>query len=530
VTPRELCRRQAARFPRAPSTPPRWSPYTKSLMPARVRARRALRKNASSSSAYGVSCFFDVISSFRCNGTPRMTHERGECVSPSSEADRTTGYGQVEINPSAPALPNVGELVVGGKYRIESRLGEGGMGVVMAAKHVTLGHSVAFKFLKPSQVTPEVLERFLREARVAAQLDSEHVVSVSDVGQLDSGLVYMLMERLYGDDLEALLRNSGQLPLDQAVYYLLQVCDAVAAAHAAEIVHRDLKPANLFLARRAGVPPTIKVLDFGISKSIKLLSSNLTLTQPGVVLGSPRYMSPEQIRDEPVDGRSDIWSLGVVLYELLTASAMYDAETLSSLWGAILTDPPVPLRSKRPDVPAELEAVIDRCLQKRPDQRFATVAELAQALRPFASPAGLPLVERVWSRDRSIREARWQIGAASPAPGFAAHAGRIWARRSWSFLAAMLLGSGALAGAVLHMHQGSPTNVTRTIASARAPVSAGADHTSEASIKVDDKASPPPNAPHSAVRGAATTNISSTPTPPHRRTRELDRDVLRSRH
>ncbi|HEU4535227.1 MAG TPA: serine/threonine-protein kinase, partial [Polyangiaceae bacterium] len=280
-------------------------------------------------------------------------------VGPPPEGAAPASEAGVRAEP--PALPRPGELVLGGKFRIDEVLGRGGVGVVMAAEHITLGQRVAFKFLKPGQASAEVTERFVREARAAARIDSEHVVRVSDVGVLESGTAYMLMERLEGQDLGDHLRARGPLPVDEAVLYLLQACDAVAAAHAAGIIHRDLKPSNLFLARRPDGRSAVKVLDFGISKAPSLSGHEVdrSLTRPGAVLGSPLYMSPEQVRNtKGVDARSDLWSLGMVLYELLVGSPMYNIDTLPALCAAIVADPPVPLRSKRPDAPPGVEEAV----------------------------------------------------------------------------------------------------------------------------------------------------------------------------
>ncbi|HEU4410363.1 MAG TPA: serine/threonine-protein kinase [Polyangiaceae bacterium] len=304
--------------------------------------------------------------------------------------------------PSFAGLPSVGELVLGGKYRMEALIGAGGMGVVMAAEHIALGQKVAFKFLAPrGPAADNVTARFVREARSAARIDSEHVVRVSDVGVLESGVAYMLMERLEGQDLGEHLRAHGPLPVDEAVFYLLQACDAVAAAHAAGIIHRDLKPSNLFLARRPDGRSTVKVLDFGISKAPALSRHDVdqSLTRPGAVLGSPLYMSPEQVRNtKGVDARTDLWSLGMVLYELLVGSPMYNIDTLPALCAAIVADPPVPLRSKRPDAPPGVEEAVLRCTQKDPGQRFASVAELALAIAPYGPPEGDLLAARVARR------------------------------------------------------------------------------------------------------------------------------------
>ncbi|HEU4410364.1 MAG TPA: serine/threonine-protein kinase [Polyangiaceae bacterium] len=341
-------------------------------------------------------------------------------VGPPSEGAAPASEAGARAEP--PALPRPGELVLGGKFRVDEVLGQGGMGVVMAAEHITLGQQVAFKFLKPGEASAEVTERFVREARAAARIDNEHVVRVSDVGVLESGVAYMLMERLEGEDLSRHLRRHGPLPIDQAVLYLAQACDAVAAAHAAGVIHRDLKPSNLFLARRRDGRRAVKVLDFGISKASAAARDEVapSLTRPGAVLGSPRYMSPEQVRDiRRVDHRTDVWSLGAVLYELLAGAPMYEGDTAQALYAVIVADPPPPLGAKRPDVPAGLEAAVARCAQKDPGQRFASVAELALAIAPYGPPEAALLAERAARRLGAGRAARqaWQPKAEGSETG-----------------------------------------------------------------------------------------------------------------
>ena len=280
--------------------------------------------------------------------------------------------------------------VLAGKYQVERVLGRGGMGVVVAARHLQLGQRVALKFLLAEAVAiPEAVERFLREARAVVQIQSEHVARVSDVGTLDSGAPYIVMEYLDGADLAAVLRARGSLSQSAAVDYVLQACQAIAEAHALGIVHRDLKPANLFLTRRADGSPLVKVLDFGIAKATQLdpnAAEAASMTRTSAVMGSPLYLSPEQIRSSRrVDARTDVWALGVVLHELLTGSTIYEATSTSELLAMIVADPPRPLRSILPTAPPELEAVILRCLEKEPACRFATVAEFAAALQHFGS-------------------------------------------------------------------------------------------------------------------------------------------------
>jgi len=284
-----------------------------------------------------------------------------------------------------------GDLLAG-KYRIERVLGVGGMGVVVAARHEELGQLVAIKFVRDQALgNAEAVERFLREARAAVRLKSEHVARVLDVGKLESGAPYMVMEFLEGNDLAQVLVSDGPLPLVKAVTLVLQACEAVAEAHAAGIVHRDLKPQNLFLTRTVGGSPKLKVLDFGVSKATGLTSDGRgALTRTSAMLGSPLYMAPEQMRSSrDVDSRVDIWALGVVLFELLTGRWPFEAESMPELCLKVVAEPPQSLAARRPDVPTGLVAIVERCLEKEPAKRFSNAAELAHALEPFASSASL---------------------------------------------------------------------------------------------------------------------------------------------
>jgi serine/threonine-protein kinase len=284
--------------------------------------------------------------------------------------------------------------VLAGKYRIERVLGVGGMGVVVAARHLQLDQRVALKFLHPEALaSKDVVARFAREARAAAKIQSEHVARVVDVGTLETGSPYMVMEYLEGRDLDAVIEERGAIPPEESVGYVLQACEAIAEAHAAGIVHRDLKPANLFLAVRADKRSIIKVLDFGISKATGK-SEDVSLTRTSTVMGSPLYMSPEQMASaKRVDQRSDIWALGVILYELVTGVPPFVAESMTEVIASILMHQPAPPSSV--DVPPELTKVIQRCLEKEPAKRFQNVAELAAALAPFAASEQQKSVERV---------------------------------------------------------------------------------------------------------------------------------------
>ena len=313
-------------------------------------------------------------------------------------------------------IPRPGD-VIAQKYRVERVLGIGGMGVVVAVTHLQLGEPYAIKCLLPKSASdPETVERFMREARAAVRIKSEHIAHVSDVGKLDNGSPYILMEYLVGQDLSDLSREKGPLSIRDAVEYVLQACTGIAEAHALGIVHRDLKPSNLFLTRRLDGASLVKVLDFGISKAVgDSAPHNPSLTQTASVFGSPAYMSPEQIRSaKNVDFRTDVWSLGVILYELLTGELPFVAETSGGLLSAIAADEPQRLRDRRPDAGDVLDAVIQRCLEKKVQKRFQSVAELASALEPFRASNSLVSVGRI----RRLSNAPSQRGAvlASAAP------------------------------------------------------------------------------------------------------------------
>lgn len=286
-------------------------------------------------------------------------------------------------------LPAEG-TILSGRYRLSRSIGSGGMGAVYEAEHLKLRQRVAIKLLHPSLTgRPDIVARFEREARAATQLTSAHVARVTDVDVTPEGAPYMVMEFLEGRDLSKELAQTGALPISTAVGFVLQACDAMIEAHRLGIVHRDLKPGNLFLAESGG-RRTLKVLDFGISK----VSSDMdepSLTSTFSALGTALYMSPEQVRSaKKVDARSDIWSLGVILFEALAGRTPFEGESATSVAAAIVADPVPSLRALRPDLPESLEAVVYGALTKDRERRYQSMEAFAMALAQFGPETSRP--------------------------------------------------------------------------------------------------------------------------------------------
>lgn len=288
--------------------------------------------------------------------------------------------------------------MVAGKYRVERVVGLGGMAAVLAARHVELDQSVAVKILLPDRSKqPDAVRRFLTEARAAAKLKSDHAARISDVGTTPTpgGVVvpYLVMELLEGEDLASYVEKRGRLSPSEAVDFILEACDAVQEAHSLGIVHRDIKPPNLFVAKNRDGASVIKLLDFGISKTVERTAPSnhghdnvRSITGDNEAMGSPAYMSPEQVRaTKDVDHRTDIWSLGVVLYELLTGRDAFQGSSMQDVMGNVVHTEPERLETIVPTLPRDLAAAVHRCLAKDPAQRFTSIAELASALGPFAS-------------------------------------------------------------------------------------------------------------------------------------------------
>ena len=314
------------------------------------------------------------------------------------------------------------------KYDVERVLGRGGMGTVFQARHTRLGHQVAIKMLASElRAYPDLGARFEREARAASALSSPHAVRVFDIDVSDDGVPFMVMELLAGKDLAQILADVGPPPVATAVRWIIEACDALAEAHRLGIVHRDIKPANLLLCDATG---SIKVLDFGIAKVVA--SQDASITGDAVPLGTPQYMSPEQVRcSREVDARTDVWSLGVTLFELLTGRPPFDHDVAQACIAAIVLDPVPDPRERRPELPGELVAVVFRALAKDTKDRLQSVDELVQALTPFSDrPSALELAS--WSVAATTRgtppsqarrgRSRLRTGARVGAIAFAAAA------------------------------------------------------------------------------------------------------------
>jgi serine/threonine-protein kinase len=299
-------------------------------------------------------------------------------------------------DPASPLSPQIGPgSLIADKYRIEKLIGVGGMGIVWKATQLDLERPVAIKIVREDLPDQElVAERACHEARASARLRSEHVVRVLDLGRLESGTPFIVLEYLEGRDLYDLLTTrEAPLPISEAVDVLLEACEGVAEAHALGIVHRDLKPENLFIARQPDGTAVLKILDFGISKQLR--ATGRSITTQATAVGSPQYMSPEQMRGlGDIDQRADIWSLGATLYELVVGAPPFKADTIPSLCNLVLEASPVSPRSLRQSLPEGLEQVILKCLEKRREDRFQSVKELAEALLPFGNSS---------SSDRALR-------------------------------------------------------------------------------------------------------------------------------
>ncbi|MFO0613300.1 MAG: serine/threonine-protein kinase [Polyangiaceae bacterium] len=414
------------------------------------------------------------------------------------------------------------------KYRVEQILGTGAMGVVVSAMHVDLHERRAIKFMLPSMLhDKEAVERFLREARSAVRLKSQHVARIHDIGHLENGAPYMVMELLQGNDLKRVLEHRGALPIQEAVGYMLQVCEGMAEAHALGIVHRDLKPANLFVTRGANNLACVKVLDFGIAK---LLGNpdGVDITQTSNLMGTPLYMSPEQMRGaQHVDARSDVWALGAILYRLLTNRTPFEGDSVTQICAAVVADDPPPLTEVRPEVPPGLDAVVRRCLEKEPARRYPSVVEFARALLPFAAPAHpsaaafaagthaypevpLPAPSGSGSHPNRVDADGSLAGSSSGA----SRTGKPGRRSNWRAIAgaaALLLAGGGVAAFLLLREHSSGARTARATAEPASTAHVEDTAIARGPASAEVRAAPLPSA--SPVASASSSAASSEPAP-----------------
>lgn len=345
--------------------------------------------------------------------------------------------------------------VLSGKYRIVCELGAGGFGRVYGAENSTLATRVAIKV----RHEPDPKGRLLREARLAASLSSPYSVRVYDVGQLDDATPYIVMEYLEGRTLRQYLREQGPVPVHLALDWALQICSALKEAHAIGLVHRDIKPSNLFLMGRPGLDVHVKLVDFGLAKNVLSAKADL-FTDSGVLVGSPAYVAPERLRAGETTAQSDIWSLGVVLFEMLSGKLPFEAPTSSGMLAAIAADPPRSLLSVAPHVTSQLESVTARCLRKRPADRFASVEDLARAIRRARRTTPAPESQRtpfgVHGTDTPSPKRKSAASSDTAAPPLPRLSRR---RRRWLTLVpvVVVLALGLLLGAALRQRHESKT-------------------------------------------------------------------------
>lgn len=282
------------------------------------------------------------------------------------------------------AEKNIGRLL-SGKYRLLRVLGEGGMGAVYEAEHTLIGRRFAVKVMHSLFTSiPDSVERFLREARAAGSIGHPNIIEVQDVGEEEDGTVYIVMELLTGETLEDVLNREGTVRPEQAIAIILQVLSALHAAHKKGILHRDLKPDNIFLAIDARGREEVKLFDFGVAKFQNLADDSLGLTKTGTVLGTPYYLAPEQAKGgKNIDEGIDIWSVGVVLYEMLTGQLPFEGDNYNEVLGKILLEEHEPIRSIVPEVPQALAAIAEKALAKDPKERYRAVSEMIEDLLPL---------------------------------------------------------------------------------------------------------------------------------------------------
>jgi serine/threonine-protein kinase len=404
--------------------------------------------------------------------------------------------------PDAPIDPLVGK-VLDGRYLIEKVLGEGGMGVVYRARHAALGKNLAVKVLRAEvSKDQEIVQRFRQEAQSASAIGNEHIIDISDFGALPDGSTYFVMEFLDGVSLTTAMASTRPFPVQRTVHIAKQICTALGAAHERGIVHRDLKPDNIYLVRRSGDTDFVKVLDFGIAK---VGGSTSKLTRAGQVFGTPHYMSPEQCAGTEVDHRTDIYALGVILYEMCSGRVPFDADNLMGILTKHLYEMPIPPRSLPPpiDVPPALEQVILKALAKRKEDRYQSMGELRADLeRVEQGLVPLAAMDAAGRATRGGREATQRTGLAVDVGG-TAEAPKKYpvALIVGSAVVSLVVAGGAVGLALAGGGDDSPTVTVQPVAPLPAP---------EGSPVVGATASGPDAPP----AGASATAGAATPVPP----------------
>ena len=339
------------------------------------------------------------------------------CPTCQAEFDKGEQFCPKDGSPlaAAPTGDALSGRVLGGRYRLTERLGQGGMGTVYRALHTLMDKPLAIKILRGELSTDaEAVARFHREARSASRLDHDHCIRVTDFGQTEDHLLYLAMELLEGRSLSDRIK-AGPIPVAEAATIAHAVGLALEHAHEAGIIHRDLKPDNVFLARRSRGREIVKVLDFGLAKLADDSGKSRSITRDGTVFGTPEYMAPEQAQGEPLDPRTDLYALGVLLYHMLTGELPFRAETFVALLTKHVRETPRPPRDLDPAIPPALDAIVLRCMQKRADQRFPSATALVEALVPFAARAEPTGPTMAVQRDPGSGP----VGAAAAAPSAA---------------------------------------------------------------------------------------------------------------